>query len=431
MIKTFKNEQFELSYIDTKYKLELNNINNYFIIELYRLSLYHRLSDKIKNILLKSNNKNLDNVIDENEYDENENDIKRIKLKIYTNILSIFIFNNKKNLIKDPLFSNNSIFDDNNINEVILDMKLEEDVIINVKKIFPILNKYYIKYYFLIQKMKNEDLTNFTFNVKYEIQEKDSMVILSCSINIEKIGKRRIFLSNYKVPLFLFKTLINRYNKVVLNIDNAEINDDKCITCIYMLYNRYRFLNSGTNQASVLGKIKKIFKNNLQIDMELFSSALNTNLNYFCSVFYDIEWVFGSLNNYFDTNIISGYYEINPPFNKKICDESLIKTFNELKVSEKNKKPLLFLFILPTYYFDIIKDDVIYEQLNKYKKNNILVNEKNFPYYFYSNDYKKMFTNSIVNTRIIIYSNNYISKDVSNNIYNIKKIISSNKLIKK
>jgi len=42
-----------------------------------------------------------------------------------------------------------------------------------------------------------------------------------------------------------------------------------------------------------------------------------------------------------------------------------------------------------------------------------------------------MFTNSIVNTRIIIYSNNYIDKDVSNNIYNIKKIINSNKLIKK
>ena len=165
--------------------------------------------------------------------------------------------------------------------------------------------------------------------------------------------------------------------------------------------------------------------------MELFSSVLNTNLNYFCSVFYDIEWVFGSLNNYFDNNIISGYYEINPPFNKKICDESLIKTFNELKVSEKNKKPLLFLFILPNSYYNIIKDDDIYEQLNKFKKNNILVNEKNFPYYFYSNDYKKMFTNSIVNTRIIIYSNNYIDKDVSNNIYNIKKIINSNKLIKK
>jgi hypothetical protein len=95
--------------------------------------------------------------------------------------------------------------------------------------------------------------------------------------------------------------------------------------------------------------------------MELFSSVLNTNLNYFCSVFYDIEWVFGSLNNYFDTNIISGYYEINPPFNKKICDECLIKTYNELKVSDKNKKPLLFLFILPNSYFDIIKDDVIYQ----------------------------------------------------------------------
>ena len=209
------------------------------------MALYHRLSDKIKNILLKSNDKI--KIIDDNEYEENDIDGKRIKLKIYTNILSIFIFNNKKNLIKDPLFSNNNIFDDNNINEVILDMKLEEDIIKNIKKIFPILNKHYIKYYFLIQKMKNEDLTNITFNVKYEIQEKVSMVIFSCDLNVEKIGKRRIFLSNYKVPLFLFKTLINRYNKIVLNIDNAEINDDKCITFIYMLYNRYRFLNSGTN----------------------------------------------------------------------------------------------------------------------------------------------------------------------------------------
>jgi hypothetical protein len=126
-------------------------------------------------------------------------------------------------------------------------MKLEDDVIINVKKIFPILNKYYIKYYFLIQKMKKENLSNIIYNVKYDLQEDKSMYLLSCDINVEKIGKRKITLSSYKIPSFLFKTLINRYNKVILNIDNAEINDDKCITCIYMLYNRYRYLNSGTN----------------------------------------------------------------------------------------------------------------------------------------------------------------------------------------
>jgi hypothetical protein len=104
-----------------------------------------------------------------------------------------------------------------------------------------------------------------------------------------------------------------------------------------------------------------MFRDKLEIDFELFGSALNTNLNYFCSVFYDIEWVFGSLNNYFDTKIISGYYEINPPFNRKICDQCLIKTYNELKKSEKNKKPLLFLFVLPKSYFLSIKDDIIYQ----------------------------------------------------------------------
>jgi len=71
--------------------------------------------------------------------------------------------------------------------------------------------------------------------------------------------------------------------------------------------------------------------------------------------------MFGSLNDYFETNIKSGYYEINPPFNKVIFDNCLIKTFNELNIAEKNKKPLLFLFILPYSYYNTIKDNIIYQ----------------------------------------------------------------------
>ena len=78
----------------------------------------------------------------------------------------------------------------------------------------------------------------------------------------------------------------------------------------------------------------------------LFGQYLNSNLKYFCSLFYDIEWIFGSLNNYFDTNIKSGYYEINPPFDKCLIDNMFDKLSNDLINAENNKQPLLFCLII-------------------------------------------------------------------------------------
>ena len=52
----------------------------------------------------------------------------------------------------------------------------------------------------------------------------------------------------------------------------------------------------------------------------------------FGSIFYDIEWVFGSFGNYFNTNILKGYYEANPPFD--IC---LIKNMFDKMVLELDK----------------------------------------------------------------------------------------------
>ena len=187
-----------------------------------------------------------------------------------------------------------------------------------------------------------------------------------------------------------------------------------------MIFIRYNTLSSGNNQASILPSFKKIIKDKLNIKLELFGSPLNTSSFTFGSIFYDIDHVFGSIGNYFNTKLLKGYYEINPIFDKCLIDNIIIKCFNEFNIANNNKAPLLFLIILPISYYKYSKKLNI---LNKFKKFEIILDKKKFPYIRYDRHFLKTKVTPIVDTHLLIYHNDYIKEIIKYNVLNFNTSI--------
>ena len=204
------------------------------------------------------------------------------------------------------------------------------------------------------------------------------------------------------------------------NYLSNEVLDAKVIEYIYMIFNRYSILSSGNNQASLLPSFKKLLKEKLNIKIELFGSPINTSNSSFGSIFYDIESVFGSLGNVFRTNIIKGYYELNPIFDKCIIDTLILKCTNELIESQKKSNKLLFFFILPISYF---KYSNLPDQLNEFIKFSIILEKNDFPYIRYNRNYTRTIVSPIVMTQLIICHTSFISNYVKFNVINFKKLL--------
>ena len=128
----------------------------------------------------------------------------------------------------------------------------------------------------------------------------------------------------------------------------------------------------------------------------------------FGSLFYDIEWVFGSLGNYFNMEILSGNYELNPPFDYCLIKKMFEKILNDITNAQNNKKSLLFFIILSNSYFKI---NSYPNELIKFIKYNNTIKKELFPYIRYNRGYNKTNVSSIVDTRIIICHTSYV-KDV-------------------
>lgn len=110
----------------------------------------------------------------------------------------------------------------------------------------------------------------------------------------------------------------NVYNKVKGRYDMHRSNNNTDLNLDQLIWSalfRYKYLgildgNQGAVSEEDLQRLNK--KHNTNV--ELFGSVINTSLKYYCSMFYDLERWFGSVGNFFNTTLISGFYEMNPPF---------------------------------------------------------------------------------------------------------------------
>jgi len=315
-------------------------------------------------------------------------------------------FNNHKDKLKLILLN----FCQNNNEEEEKNIKNISFIIQNLIKSFKInLNK--------LQKYKNEINSYYTYKIDLsKFYKRDLHYIkfnLSTNINIFNNHLNNI-LNNILIPIDNYNKIKNKFNNNINNNNNNNINE-----LLWILIFRYNLLSSNNYQLSLLPNIFKRLESKINLQFESFSSALNFNLNYYCSIYYDIEKYFGSYGNFFDIIPISGVYNFNPPFQKDIIEEGVNKIISFLSRAEINSKKLTFVITVPVWDIKgkkLIKnnnnnnvdfgDFIIMDKIRKckYFKGLIIVSKNDFSYFDYNNYLTKNIT--IQNTYLIILSNN-------------------------
>ena len=187
------------------------------------------------------------------------------------------------------------------------------------------INKYKLIKKEIIQKRDENDVSFYKFEIKVNFEIKDK--------------KLNNILNNLLIPLNEYSKLKNNYNGDI----------DKMDEYIFIILFRYQLLGSNNHQLGV----KNIIMNNLNIDYKLnfecFASSINSTFKNYCSIYYDVEKYFGSLGNYYNLNLISGTFGINPPYQKDIIEKSINKCLLELLTAQQNDKELTFIITIPIW----------------------------------------------------------------------------------
>jgi hypothetical protein len=403
-------EHYLTNNYDIYFKPQIYTIETNLVVELIRRYFYNLLKSYFI-ILCESS----DIIIS-----ESKNDIK------LSEIFAYFIFNSSNR--DDPILTDKPNYNINTIKNLIKNTlrKNPELLKIFIKKMKIVLPKvstrmkdYYNEYLPLVDKYKDTNI--FKINKVYN---DESIIILS----LEQIGEyfyEHDSLS-FSIHISLYKHLIKLYS--IRNYNIFQIDEDLNYSWInefdenvFILYCRYNYLASGSSQATIQPQFKKRLLEQLNIKFELFGSAINSSYTHYCSLFYDIEKYFGSCGSFFDTNLIAGYYEANPPFEKNIIHNMFGKFYKELEMAEKNKRGLLFFIIIPQMN---LKEIPTYKKLNKFLKYLKLMDKGNIPYVYYDSSFSFAITRSIINTYVIIYHTTFIKDPIKNNVINSSFLLS-------
>ena len=411
-MKELKSANFNIIYPDKKY--DYQNITNIIIYELYKSTLYTKLLKKLEKYRTKY-------MIEHPEIDKNDKNVFPSSA-LLIDLVSLSIMSHNFNSNFDPMFDNTSPFEKQKLEKLLRTDKclsLFTDELIDASlNIIPNITKYYLKYYDrLTERIKKIE------KVEYELKQEliRTTVFIKLKIVPSKFSNKISYKDTLIMSQHIFNHLVKLYNTKMFNkYETSEILDDKTLSYIYMVFNRYFTLSSGNNQASILPSFKKLIKEKFNIKIELFGSPINTSSATFGSYFYDIDYVFGSIGDYFKTDIKKGYYEVNPPFDRCLIDNMIKKSLDELNVANDNKLPLLFLFVLPYSYF---KYNVLPKELSKYTKINIIVPKEKFPYIRYDRTFTKTNVSPIVNTKLILCHTDHISSYVSENVKKFMEIL--------
>jgi hypothetical protein len=194
------------------------------------------------------------------------------------------------------------------------------------------------------------------------------------SLKIKNVNK---LINNNEVIFSLNDTKLtinyNVYLKMINKLNKTTLTDIEKDNLIFSIFIRYKYVNMLSNiQLAVPEHIYEYYMNKKNARVELFGSAINHTLPYFCSLFYDLEKYFGSVGNHFNLNIYRGTYLLNPPFVQYIMDKSIKRVMNMMNIN----KFIVYIFI-PVW--DISGRDFINKTCKiKVKTNNLdwkLINE--------------------------------------------------------
>jgi hypothetical protein len=379
----YETKNFLIQY--PQYKTREPNL----IIEILQQKYYEKIKDKFIELCQKKD-------IKINK--ENDSNNKAALL----DILSIFIFkrNDDPNY---PIFSPKVTYNINDIKGMNINLVPNEIQILN--KILKKIGDKIIRYSKIIDKLYNSPSKLSKYQYIFNIEQNNNFINLKFKINNTK--KKDIQDYNLGIKKSIIQHLIKRYNLTNYNDYITEKPlDDKFYELVFILYTRYKTLQSGNNQSSILPSLKLLLKKYLNIKVELFGSAINTS-NKYCSLFYDIEKYFGSMGNFFNIDIIKGYYSINPPYEDNIINQMFAKLGYWLNRATNNKNPLLFFIILPRRDYKKFNN---YNKLTNYIRYIRLVKSNNFPFLRYDRYLARTLVSHIVDVILMIAYNDYIDE---------------------
>ena len=160
----------------------------------------------------------------------------------------------------------------------------------------------------------------------------------------------------------------------------------------------YYMLEGHSFQWCVPPKAFTTIEKLLSARTELFASPMNASLQNYYSLFY-VDKFFGAIDNFFNVqtpSISEGTYEVNPPFIEYIFVESSRMVIDMLNNSQKNKKDLLFIYIMPNWL-----DSGGYQLLikSKYLLDEIILTENN---HFYHQSSKHRMISANFETHVLI-----------------------------
>lgn len=328
-MNTLVNSNFELIY-----KINKNEDIN-VAKELYRGELYCDLLKYFTRSCLKN--------LDENVFSHKKNYTRTI-----TNMLASWFFTlyQTYDFSMDPFFPSNYLENDHIIIRTLIDYcSLYQIPDIN-KKIDNIINDLHYSYSIIINKLlsfNNQKIQKVEI-IKKEINcVRNNQTISFYNFHIKnynsnKCNKLYNMINNIMLPIELYYKMLSRFVP-----DGNDVDID---TIIWIILFRYQLLSSNNNQLAVLPSIYNKMKNDFNLSVECFASAINTSLPYFCSLYYDVEKYFGSIGNFFNIIPISGTFSFNPPYQYDIISNG-IKTI--IQHMDHTTKPLTFIITIPIW----------------------------------------------------------------------------------
>ena len=280
--------------------------------------------------------------------------IKKSYPRTLTNLLSswMFILYSFETTINDPFFPDN--FDNTlALKTTLLDFckydnkNKDYDTIVN-----KIINEFLLFINIQIEKLNKYKISPFYLNTK------DNFQIIKKTL-IQKRNDESVSFYKFRINISFGikdKRLINILDNILLPIDvynklkTKYTGNIKCIdTIIWIIIFRYQLLGSNNHQLGVLPKIIETMTKDYNLQFECFASSINSTLNNYCSIYYDLEKYFGSQGNFFNINLIEGTFSFNPPYQKDIMTNGIKKVFKLLETAKNNSKTLTFIMTIPIW----------------------------------------------------------------------------------
>lgn len=177
-----------------------------------------------------------------------------------------------------------------------------------------------------INQKRNEDIVSFykfKINVSFGIKDKRLLNILD----------------NILIP-------IDVYNKLKCNYTGHAKDMD---IILWIIIFRYQLLGSNNHQLGILPNIINEMVIDYDLTFECFASSINSTLENYCSIYYDLEKYFGSKGNFFKIELTEGTYSFNPPYQKDIMDNGIKRLLGFLESSKNNNKNLTFIMTIPIW----------------------------------------------------------------------------------